>query len=213
MKKAFALASLMTGILIFTPICAQDSELDRLLFDDVEAQATSEQKGRHAESRGIAGRQIGTVGDVVKLVTETEQRIRTGKLDTQTIAMQTQILDALRTLKRSGDNQAVSQTQHSSANQGPGERTDGLSGTEPGTETDTSFGPTNNGTDQTTDPHSDNEQENMKLLNRAWGHLPSGTIDKLNASGVPSFLPSYRSQIEEYYKRLSKLPNKTPSDQ
>ena len=40
-----------------------------------------------------------------------------------------------------------------------------------------------------------------------WGHLPPVLQDKLRASGRIEFLPQYRRQIEEYYRRLGKEVN------
>ena len=41
-----------------------------------------------------------------------------------------------------------------------------------------------------------------------WGQLPPVLQDKLRASGRIEFLPQYRRQIEEYYRRLGRDPNR-----
>jgi hypothetical protein len=182
---------------------AQSDAIDRLLFEDVESSFDESpvptrplQMPTDTDDSPIA---IGPFQEIQEKIDESARLLRSGQADSSTLELQRNILSALEALV---DQTAANDSADPSEADPNATDESADSGSSPGTVTDSDTG---TGAPSADPVELSPDAAREKLLDRAWGHLPPATIDRLKSTGTVEFMPSYRERIEAYFNRLGKL--------
>ena len=178
-------------------------------------------KGQDIE--GLAGEDLGQAGESNDPLTRIGQRMRKvenriaqqdASKDTQTL--QEQIIADLDEMIKQAQQQQKSQSKSSASKKPPGSQRSKVkqpgqqqAGNKPGDGAgQTSQKPASDSSDRLgPDEMREVNMDQMRdLIKDVWGNLPDRMREQMNQDAVEEFLPKYRLQIEEYFRRLAEEP-------
>lgn len=176
-------------------------------------------KGRDIE--GLPGEDLGQPGEsndpltrIGQQMRRVENRIAQRDASKETQNLQEEIVSSLDELIKKAQEQQNSQNNSSSSKKPPGSQRSKVKQPSQQQQAGNNAG---NGSGQTsTKPASDssdrlgpdelrevNMDQMRDLIKDVWGNLPERMREQMNQDAVEEFLPKYRLQIEEYFRRLA----------
>lgn len=154
-----------------------------------------------------AGDESSVTADTQRLMQEAARRLADGRLDDETARLHQEILDQLRRVLETAQQQSAQRVPVPSDEPSAGGETGNASSG--GTGDQAAGGErTNNAADSSDRPGeaelSDGEiQHRRNLANAVWGHLPARERDRMEGAFSERFLPQYDDLVRRYYESLA----------